>query len=57
MLVAETEADSRLHWLLTFTLSDIKDTRLRIFNLYQYILNLQKVHYDTLKVLIEHLAK
>ncbi|CAM0137612.1 hypothetical protein VKS41_003082 [Umbelopsis sp. WA50703] len=37
--------------------SNIKDTRLRIFNLYKYILNLQKVHYDTLKVLIEHLAK
>ncbi|KAJ2963259.1 hypothetical protein NQZ79_g1694 [Umbelopsis isabellina] len=37
--------------------SNIKDTRLRIFNLYKHILNLQKVHYDTLKVLIEHLAK
>ncbi|KAG2179647.1 hypothetical protein INT44_006495 [Umbelopsis vinacea] len=37
--------------------SNIKDTRLRIFNLYKHILNLQKVHYDTLKVLIEHLSR
>jgi hypothetical protein len=36
---------------------DIKDTRLRIFNLYKHILNLAKVHYDTLKVLIEHLSR